>query len=304
MNKFRIPILPRELDLDLTLGCGQVFTWHRSSPGNWTGVDGEHGVRLSQNALGIEVETTASCSQIEHLFQLETSLADVEAQILASDPTMQECIEALPGLRILRNADPVALFFSFMCTPCNNLARIRPMVNTLIALGDPVAEFDGLHHFPSCEVIASLDEKWLREKGFGYRASSIYSAARVLSIRGGSEYLALLKEKSYQEASEALVQFPGIGRKVADCIALFGLHFGEAVPVDTHLWQQVVRRDFPEWQGKSVTDLRYRAIGDKFRARFGRLSGWAHEYLFYENLSLLKNRSIDPKPELIPKGVG
>ena len=71
---------------------------------------------------------------------------------------------------------------------------------------------------------------------------------------------------------------------MADCIALFGLHHMEAAPVDTHLWQAACRLYFPDWAGKAVTDVRYRQLGDFLRERFGDLTGWAHQYLFYENL--------------------
>ena len=36
----------------------------------------------------------------------------------------------------------------------------------------------------------------------------------------------------------------GIGRKVADCVCLFGLHHVEAFPVDTHV-KQIVNTYYP-----------------------------------------------------------
>ncbi len=38
----------------------------------------------------------------------------------------------------------------------------------------------------------------------------------------------------YREAHEALTTLQGVGPKVADCVCLMGLGWGEAVPVDTH----------------------------------------------------------------------
>ncbi len=35
---------------------------------------------------------------------------------------------------------------------------------------------------------------------------------------------------------------PGVGRKVADCVALFSLDQSDTVPVDTHVWQVASRR--------------------------------------------------------------
>lgn len=39
------------------------------------------------------------------------------------------------------------------------------------------------------------------------------------------------------EAREKLMSFMGVGRKVADCVLLFGLGYSEVVPVDTHVFQ-------------------------------------------------------------------
>jgi N-glycosylase/DNA lyase len=36
---------------------------------------------------------------------------------------------------------------------------------------------------------------------------------------------------------EALCTLPGVGPKVAACIALFSLDQNHAIPVDTHVWK-------------------------------------------------------------------
>ena len=38
----------------------------------------------------------------------------------------------------------------------------------------------------------------------------------------------------YRKAHEQLLELQGVGPKVADCVCLMGLGWGEAVPVDTH----------------------------------------------------------------------
>jgi N-glycosylase/DNA lyase len=102
--------------------------------------------------------------------------------------------------------------------------------------------------------------------------------------RGGDDWIAGLKTVGYERAHRELTSIKGIGNKLADCICLYGLHYGEAVPIDTHLWQAACRVFFPEHQGKALTELRYRQIGSFFRAKFGDLAGWAHLYLYYENM--------------------
>eukprot|EP00434_Breviolum_minutum_P045550 symbB.v1.2.040865.t1/scaffold7605.1/size10310/1 len=48
------------------------------------------------------------------------------------------------------------------------------------------------------------------------------------------------------EVREKLCRLPGVGLKVADCIALFALKQHGAVPVDVHVWRIVTRDYDPE----------------------------------------------------------
>jgi N-glycosylase/DNA lyase len=141
-----------------------------------------------------------------------------------------------------------------------------------------------LSRFPDLAKIAALEEDDLRSRGFGYRARTIPDIARQIAARGGRTWLESLKGAEYEEAHAQLTEIRGIGPKLADCVCLFALHHVQAVPVDTHLWQAARRHYFPAWKGKALTARRYKEVGDEFRRRFGPLAGWAHQYLFYDNL--------------------
>jgi N-glycosylase/DNA lyase len=95
----------------------------------------------------------------------------------------------------------------------------------------------------------------------------------------------------YREAHEALLELQGVGPKVADCVALMGLGWGEAVPVDTHVWQ-IAQRDYKFGKGKhaSLTKATYDAIGNKFRSLWGDEAGWAHSVLFTADLRAFSDR--------------
>lgn len=109
-----------------------------------------------------------------------------------------------------------------------------------------------LFSFPPPEALTpSSTEPLLRALGFGYRASFVPSSAAHLVASAGaagqspSEYLRALNRDEFvragrggiQEARDKLVEFKGVGRKVADCVLLFGLGWTETVPVDTHVFQ-------------------------------------------------------------------
>jgi N-glycosylase/DNA lyase len=70
-----------------------------------------------------------------------------------------------------------------------------------------------------------------------------------------------------------------------------GLGWGEAVPVDTHVWQ-IAQRDYKFGKGKhkSLTKATYDAVGDHFRQLWGKEAGWAHSVLFAADLKTFSAR--------------
>ena len=97
--------------------------------------------------------------------------------------------------------------------------------------------------------------------------------------------------EGYRRAHEELLQLQGVGPKVADCVCLMGLGWGEAVPVDTHVWQ-IAQRDYKFGKGKhkSLTKATYDAVGDHFRQLWGKEAGWAHSVLFAADLKTFSER--------------
>ena len=78
----------------------------------------------------------------------------------------------------------------------------------------------------------------LRTKcGMGYHAQYLIESMKLLASLGGEQYLHILKYSTNDPiiVQEQLLQFMGIGRKVADCIALFSLNQCTAIAVEQQL---------------------------------------------------------------------
>ena len=261
------------------------------------GIDGRYWYRLrleeptESQSQYVSVESNGSEQDFRSFLRLDWDAKEIGNRIVQMGPELAPYVTQFEGLRVLRSNCPYETFFSFLCTPNNNILRIKQMVRQLAEYGEPIGEVGGvvLKRFPSPEVIAEIPEADLRTKGFGYRAATIPTAARQL-LGWGSESLEKLKSVSYEEAHSTLWSVKGIGPKLADCIALFGLDHTEAVPIDTHVWQALVRLYYPEMQGKALTDSRYLEMSKAFRTRFGAYSGWAQQVLFYENMVRWRDR--------------
>jgi N-glycosylase/DNA lyase len=282
----KLLIDPAQLDVRLSVFCGQVFRWRELGDGRLVGVEGNHWWLVEQNDSTITAEGNGDLAKWNRYFRSDEDWLLYGNEVRRRAPELGPFMDALPGLRLLRPSDSVEEAFSFLCTSNNHLKRITTMVETLASYGPFMVEVQGqrLHRFPSVERIAEIPEAELRSKGFGYRGATIPVAARQIVERGGLAWLEGLKDVRYEEAHASLLELSGVGPKLADCLCLFALGHDEAVPVDTHVWQASTNLYFPDLAGTTLTESRYRQVGDHFRKRLGKLAGWAHQFLFYENL--------------------
>lgn len=167
-----------------------------------------------------------------------------------------------------------------------------------------------MHDFPTPEALTGKNvESHLRELGFGYRAKYIADTARVVALEKPTFWLESLRNprhlgpkvsstasagnSTYKEAHEELLALTGVGPKVADCVCLMGLGWGESVPVDTHVWQ-IAQRDYKFGKSKSKTfnKAMYDAVGNHFRSIWGDYAGWAHSVLFTADLREFSDRKV------------
>ncbi|KQJ99865.1 N-glycosylase/DNA lyase OGG1 [Brachypodium distachyon] len=303
-----LPLSAGDLFLPLTLPTGQTFLWRRTSlsPLRFTGAVGSHLLSLSHLPDGglafllhNDDADTSSCSvataraAICDYLNATVPLADLWRQFTAADARFAEVAARLGGggARVLRQ-DPVECLFQFLCSSNNNIARIEKMVWTLAGYGERLGEVGGFvfHRFPTIEQLAQVSEQELRDAGFGYRAKYIVGTATELMAKpgGGEKWLALLRDRELPEVIEGLCTLPGVGPKVAACIALFSLDKNQAIPVDTHVWKVATQYLLPELAGKSLTPKLSIVVADAFVAKFGSYAGWAQNVLFIGQLPTQK----------------
>ncbi|MBI2094199.1 MAG: hypothetical protein HYT88_05685, partial [Candidatus Omnitrophica bacterium] len=209
---------------------------------------------------------------IRHYFALDLPLSDI-LDSFDVDAQIHQAIQDHRGLRILRQEGWETLA-SFICSAFNNIKRIKGMLERLCqAFGEPVA-FNGFRTFafPSAEILAATSERQLRSLGLGYRAHFLRATAR--RVADGQIPLSQLAQADYESAKRALLGCNGVGEKVADCVALFGLGHYEAFPVD--VWMERAMRYY----------FRNRRVGHKkmhlfARRHFGSYAGWAQQYLYH-----------------------
>ncbi|XP_027094969.1 N-glycosylase/DNA lyase OGG1 isoform X1 [Coffea arabica] len=296
-----------ELYLPLTFPTGQTFRWKETGPLQYTGVIGPHLVSLKQLENGdvgyhfhhTECEESARLALFDFL-NLGISLSEIWEEFKVSDLRFCELASYLEGARVLRQ-DPLECLIQFICSSNNNIGRITKMVNFLSSLGKYLGNVGGydFHQFPEINRLAMVSETELREAGFGYRAKYIIGTVEALQSKpsGGLQWLAALRKLNLEEAVDALASLPGVGPKVAACIALFSLDQHHAIPVDTHVWQIATQYLIPELSGTRFTPKLCSRVADAFVCKYGKYAGWAQTLLFIAELpsqkAILPSRFCD-----------
>lgn len=244
-------------------------------------------------------------------FNLHVPLTQLSTQWSRNDPLYKKWSRVIPGARMLRQ-DPFECLFSFICSQNNHISRIHSMVNALcrmygtpIPLTEPLCtemcEYDGkqsldiFYSFPTLEQLSRATEDELREAGFGYRAKFIVGSVQNLQQKpeGGIEWLMKLRQASFDDCINELCTLPGVGPKVAACVALFSLDKHGSIPVDTHVWQFSNRHYTPHLKGKPPSPKYHPEVQQAFVERFGEYAGWAHNTLFISELASVKKKLRD-----------
>lgn len=272
---------------------------------------------------------------VRHYLNLSPNSIELYKQWSANDANFARRAPAFTGIRILQQ-DAWEALVGFICSSNNNISRISQMVHKLCTNYGPylgTLDEEAYHDFPSPNALAVPGvEQTLRNLGFGYRAKYIATTARLVSEKEDPNWLDSLRNPAspsylnsnikspllsgeeedngydvdpggrpgYRAAHESLLTLQGVGPKVADCVCLMGLGWGEAVPVDTHVWQ-IAQRDYKFGKGKhaSLTKVTYDAIGAKFRSLWGREAGWAQSILFTANLKAFSERVVAKKEVVV-----
>ena len=258
-----------------TLECGQFFRFAKEGD-NYYAISGANRAKISNNGNNYLVECK-SAQYFKSFFQIEEDYTSKKSQ-LKNFQFMKKPIEFGYGIRLLKQ-NLFEAIISFIISQNNNIKRIQKIIEALCRrAGTKVNDDYGVFFaFPTQQQLLALTEKDYTSLGLGYRAAYLAKVVPLLT----NEFLTNLSKMSTEKARETLIALPGIGRKVADCILLFGMQRGEVFPVD--VWCERVYLSFFSQHAKSnpKTAKSREKISDYLSNVFGENAGLAQQYLFY-----------------------
>lgn len=259
----RIVIPAEDFEPALIFDCGQCFRFTPDADGAWSGVAFSR--RLAAKRVGDEAILDCGERDFVEIFHdyldLDRDYASARKRI-SNDDFTREAASFGAGIRIL-NQDFWEALCSFILSQCNNIARIRSIIERLCGLfGEDVG--DGRYSFPSAEKLATLEPDDLAPLRAGYRAPYVISAAR--DVAEGRITAAELLPMTTDGAIKRLCELQGIGRKVASCVLLFGAGKRDAFPIDV-------------WMKRALAE--HYPAGFDPTAAFGEDAGLAQQYIFH-----------------------
>lgn len=273
-------------DLNFSLCCGQVFRWKKVGEW-WYGVVGDRIIKIRQRDCELEFKG-ADEAFVKRYFSLDVDLVEI-SRCIAKDSHIKAALKQFEGLRLVRQ-EPWICLIGFICSIQKNIPAIEQMLTRMSAKFGEKVVFDGKEFFlfPSIERLALASIKDLRECGLGFRAKYVQATAQ--KIRARNINLDNLRGQPYLEARKTLLEFCGVGFKVADCVLLFSLDKTEAFPVDVwvkrvilnHYADRLPAELVKRLQSRStLTNGEYQKIGEFARSYFGTYAGYAQEYLYH-----------------------
>ena len=204
-------------------------------------------------------------------------------------PELWQLLAPYFSLRIMRQ-EPFETMISFMCAQGIGMHLIRKQITMLRQYYGEARSvlFHGkevvLHHFPTPKKLAATDPAQLSRctNNNRIRACNIILAAQGVA-EGRIDFDALCNPAlPLSELRNTLCQNGGIGYKIADCIALFGLGRFDAFPIDTHVKQYLGEWFHSATARRPLSPATYLALDREARTFLNpALAGYAGHLLFH-----------------------
>lgn len=279
------------MSLNQIYKSGQVFTWQRVTDDKYIIVDGSNVVKVEQRRENF----LFSCSEEDFYniwwkyFDLSTDYMNLNYVYRGLGSYFKICCVRTSGLRVLQQNLWQIIVCSVLET-ATSIERVRQMI-------EGICEKCGRKHkssmrevgnvlwyeFPSPQQILKNIHK-LTTKDIGYKIDILTELCE--NVIDGWLDLDLLSSMSHDDAVEYLMEFKGIGNKVAESICLFGLHYMDSFPLDTHM-NQLLKREFnvgyEEW-------LEWYLCGE---VQYIENMGYLREVLFYNELFPVNENNYD-----------
>ena len=260
------------------LNSGQIFHWFEQDSYHYGLIDQTPTV-LSQVGRRILIHQ-GKISAVKKFLGLNDNHHLIPEQLLKSDRHIQQAHQVASGVRLM-NQPRWECLGSFITSAMKQVSHIRQLsLKTRQALGTPISlnftkiKETTLYAYPTPAQIATAGSEKLRELGYGWRSETLHATAEIISKK--PRLLNQINKGSTLELLNHLQNFPGVGLKVASCVALFAYNRKEVFPLD--VWTKRVLTAFYFRDQTNTSDKEYNTFIEQ---EFGEHAGYIQQQFFH-----------------------
>lgn len=258
--------------------CGQCFRWEVEEDGSYTGVAFGKviNVKKEEDILLLDNTNLGEYESIwREYFDMDRDYSKLKNSLRNIDEHMEASVDFGHGIRILEQ-EPWEMLISFIISARNRIPMIKKCIKNISrAYGKSLGIYRGKEWFafPTPSELSKASVEELATLSTGYRNKYIYETTKKV-IEENIDVSAIINMTT-EEGREKLLEFQGVGPKVADCILLFGMKKKEVFPVD--VWVKRVMEEI--YLKEEVKNLKL--INQAGIEKFKEDAGFAQQYLFY-----------------------
>ncbi len=238
-----------DLDLKQIADSGQCFRWEELPDGSFR-VPHKDSCLIIKKLSADSYELSCDEAEYERLWKdyldADTDYRSIRRRISKKkDPFLYAAAEDQQGIRILKQ-DPWEALISFIISQNRNIPAIKRSIELLCERAGALRKDSAgreYYSFPTAKAINEMPDTALSECRLGYRDEYIRRTAAAMC--DGSLDMGALMACNEEEAFDRLISLYGVGKKVASCVMLFGLHFVNAFPIDVWV-KRILENEYPQ----------------------------------------------------------
>jgi len=225
----------KNLDLKNTITCGQIFRFIEEDDESYTVILSDRVVNMKYNNNTLFIESNNEYnldSIIKEYLDLNRDYLKIIENIKKMDSKLGSVIDKSLGLKMIKQ-EPLECIISYVISQNNSVRNIQNSLNLISKYyGEEVIFKDKTYYlFPKLDKLVNIIESEFRECKVGFRDKYLVNIIRAIS----TDKLDINKiyEMNSKDAIDYLINFKGIGMKVASCILLFAYQKFDVFPIDT-----------------------------------------------------------------------
>ena len=274
-----------------TLECGQCFRWKKIGDfksedrynSEFIGVISDRVIRIRQNGEYIFIYSNVKENLKEvicYYFDLYNNYQKIEETISRIDNHIKDAIDKTTGIHIL-NQNNLEALLSYIISSNNNIPRIKKSIYEISKRYGTHVIFEEKDYylFPTLNQLKDVTVSDFKECGVGFRDK--YLVKTIADLIESNVCEQKTTKLSNSQLKKILMNFVGVGPKVADCVMLFSFGRQDVFPVD--VWVKRVMEKLYFEKETSLKDIEMYAT-----RKFGSYAGIVQQHLFYN----MRNDSI------------